>query len=102
MAWSAAGKELRALASKLRPALEAPQERATAGRSPVAAVDSVLTGVGERLRDPAVQESARRSAGRLAAAVSASADAVNPGTRRGAGAAGEPVDDRTGRSGTAG
>jgi phage shock protein PspC (stress-responsive transcriptional regulator) len=100
-AWSTAGKELRALAGELRPALEAPQEGAMARRSPVAAVDVVLTGVGERLRDPAVQESARRSAGRLAAAVSASADAVSPATRR-AGAAVEPVADRTGRSGTAG
>ena len=56
-------------------------------------------GVSERLRDPAVQESARRTARRLAAAVSASADAVGPGTRRGAGGAGEP--DQTSRSGTA-
>jgi hypothetical protein len=40
-----------------------------------------------------------RTAGRLAAAVSASADAVGPGTRRGAGGAGEP--GQTSRSGTA-
>ena len=62
--------------------------------------DSAPYRVSERLRDPAVQESARRTAGRLAAAVSASADAVGPGTRRGAGGAGEP--DQTSRSGTAG
>jgi len=99
-AWSAAGKELRALAGELRPALEAPQEGTTAGRSPVAALDSVLTGVGERLRDPAVHASARRSAGRLAAAVSASADAVSPATRRAAGAAGKPLEGGTDRSGT--
>jgi hypothetical protein len=87
------------LAGELRPALETPEEGATAARSPVAAVDSVLTGVGERLRDPAVQESARRTAGRLAAAVSASAEAVSTGTRRSGGAAGEPG-DQTGRSET--
>jgi phage shock protein C len=90
-AWSTAGTELRALARELRPT-PAP----AGGRSPVDAVDSVLTGVGERLRGGAVQESARRTAAQLAAAVTASAEAVNQGTRRRTGAAAAPHEDPTG------
>ncbi len=50
-------------------------------RSPVDAVDAALTGVGERLRDPSVQASARRTATHVAAAVSASAHAVSHHSR---------------------
>jgi hypothetical protein len=55
--------------------------------SAVATVDTALTRVGERLRDPAVQESARRAAARLVATVDAGAAAVRNGSRRGAGSA---------------
>lgn len=51
-------------------------------RSPVDAADSVLTGVGERLRDPTVQATARRTATQVTAAVSASAHAISHRTRR--------------------
>jgi hypothetical protein len=51
-------------------------------RSPVDAVDSALTGVGDRLRDPTVQASARRTATHVAAAVSATAHAVSHRSRR--------------------
>jgi phage shock protein PspC (stress-responsive transcriptional regulator) len=82
-AWRAAGSELRTLASGLRPVSKPPAGSPAAGRSPVTSVDAVLTGVGERLRDPVVQESARRTAARLAAAVDASTGAVARGARRG-------------------
>ncbi len=94
-AWSAVGDELRALARELRPVPDPARPSAATGRSPVDAVDSVLTGVGERLRDPAVQESARRTVAQLAAAVSASAEAVGQGTRRSAADADSPADERT-------
>ena len=87
-AWNTAAGELRALAAELKPA-SSPMRDTAAGthspadkRSPVDAVDSALTGVGDRLRDPTVQASARRTATHVAAAVSATAHAVSHLSRR--------------------
>jgi phage shock protein PspC (stress-responsive transcriptional regulator) len=81
-AWNTAAGELRALAAELKPSASPMPDPAADKRSPVDAVDAALTGVGERLRDPSVQASARRTATHVAAAVSASAHAVS---RRGRG-----------------
>ena len=94
-AWNTAAGELRALASELKPAPSPTRDPAADKRSPVDAVDSVLTGVGERLRDPTVQATARRTATQVTAAVSASAHAVSDRTRRGAETAGAANDGRT-------
>ena len=81
-AWNAAGSELRTLASGLRP-VRAPTGDAAANKpSPVDTIDSVITGVGDRLRDPTVQASARRAAAQLSAAVGASAEAAGRRARR--------------------
>ena len=76
-AWNTAAGELRALAAELKPAASSMPDPPADKRSPVDAVDAALTGVGERLRDPSVQASARRTATHVAAAVSASAHAVS-------------------------
>jgi phage shock protein C len=81
-AWNTAGGGLRALASELKPAPLPTRDPAADKRSPVDAADSVLTGVGERLRDPTVQATARRTATQVTAAVSASAHAISHRTRR--------------------
>jgi phage shock protein PspC (stress-responsive transcriptional regulator) len=81
-AWNAAGSELRTLASGLRPVREPTGDPTANRRSPVDTVDSVITGVGERLRDPTVQASARRAAAQVSAAVGASAEAAGRRTRR--------------------
>ena len=80
-AWNTAAGELRALAAELKPAPSPMPDPAAEKRSPVDAVDAALTGVGERLRDPSVQASARRTATHVAAAVSASAHAVSHRSR---------------------
>ena len=80
-AWNTAAAELRALAAELKPAASPMPDTAADKRSPVDAVDAALTGVGERLRDPGVQASARRTATHVAAAVTASAHAVSHRSR---------------------
>jgi hypothetical protein len=80
-AWNTAAGELRALAAELKPATSPMPDPAADKRSPVDTVDAALTGVGERLRDPSVQASARRTATHVAAAVSASAHAVSHRSR---------------------
>jgi hypothetical protein len=80
-AWNTAVGELRALAAELKPAPSPMPDLAADKRSPVDAVDAALSGVGERLRDPGVQASARRTATHVAAAVSASAHAVSHRSR---------------------
>ena len=64
-----------------KPAASPMPDPAADKRSPVDAVDAALTGVGERLRDPSLQASARRTATHVAAAVSASAHAVSHRSR---------------------
>lgn len=71
-AWAAAAAELRTLATALRP------EPAPAAPSPVPrprsaldTVDATMTAVGERLRDPEVQATARRAARHVSDAVTA-------------------------------
>ena len=91
-AWNTAAGELRALAADLKPAPSPMRDPAADKHSPVDAVDSALTGVGERLRDPTVQASARRTATHVAAAVSASAHAVSHRNRRGPQPAGTATD----------
>ena len=83
-AWNAAAGQLRALGSGLKPAPD-PTREVGGRRSPVDAVDSALTGIGERLRDPEVQAAARRTAAQLSAAVNVSAEAISRRTRRGTG-----------------
>ena len=80
-AWNTAAGELRALAAELKPAPSPMPDPAAEKRSPVDAVDAALTGVGERLRDPSVQASARRTATHVAAAVTASAHAISHRSR---------------------
>jgi phage shock protein PspC (stress-responsive transcriptional regulator) len=90
-AWSAVGGELKSLATELRPkpgAGEAdPQpaaaESSTSGRSSSRqSVDAALTGIGDRLRAPEVQQSARRTLSGLSAAVDASAEELGSRVRR--------------------
>jgi len=80
-AWNTAAGELRTLAAELKPAPSLRPDLAADKRSPVDAVDAALSGVGERLRDPSVQASARRTATHVAAAVTASAHAVSHRSR---------------------
>ena len=80
-AWNTAAGELRALAAELKPAPSPMPDPTADKRSPVDTVDAALTGVGERLRDPSVQASARRTATHVAAAVNASAHAVSHHSR---------------------
>ena len=88
-AWRAAGEELRTLGTALRPARKDGAASPAAG--PLEAVDSALTGFGERLRDPEVQQQARRAASGVSAAVGTSLN----GRGRTAGAG--PADDGTKR-----
>lgn len=74
-AWSAANAELRSLAAQLRPAPadpeSAPPGAVSRPRAAVETVDATMTAVGERLRDPAVQATARRAAQHASAALTA-------------------------------
>lgn len=80
--WAAAGAELRSLAAQLRPAPPGPTPDAappgpvSRPRATLDAVDATMTAVGERLRDPAVQATARRAAQRASAAVAAGATGI--------------------------
>jgi phage shock protein PspC (stress-responsive transcriptional regulator) len=89
-AWSAAGGELRSLATGLRQTPPAPGPDAAADadaeqrdRSRAAAIDAAMTSLGDRLRDPEVRAGARRSAAGLSAAVGASIEEIAARTRRG-------------------
>jgi phage shock protein PspC (stress-responsive transcriptional regulator) len=99
-AWNTAAGDLRALAAELKPAPSPMRDPAADKhspadkRSPVDAVDAALTGLGDRLRNPAVQASARRTATHVAAAVSASAHAVSHRSRPGPETADTPTDSR--------
>jgi phage shock protein PspC (stress-responsive transcriptional regulator) len=84
-AWTAVGGELKALAAELRPK-QAGETTAQPGgpakRPPIEAVDTALTGFGERLRAPEVQEGARRTLAGLSAAVDASVEEIGGRVRR--------------------
>jgi phage shock protein PspC (stress-responsive transcriptional regulator) len=108
-AWTAVGGELRSLATELRPKQpsgeaaqpeatqpeatqpeatqpEATQPEATPGpnrRPSLRSVDAALTGFGDRLRDPEVQQGARRTLAGLSAAVDASVEELGSRVRRG-------------------
>jgi len=88
-AWNALGGQLKVLAADFRASRPASTSDEVAGasqpRSPVAAVDSAMTALGQRLRDPQVQAGARQAAAGLSTAISVSVDQLN---RRGRG--GEP------------
>lgn len=89
-AWSAVGGELKSLGKELRPK----QDSGEAAAQPVAepgpsgqssarqSVDSTLTGLGDRLRAPEVQQGARRTLSGLSAAVDASVEELGSRVRR--------------------
>jgi phage shock protein PspC (stress-responsive transcriptional regulator) len=86
-AWTVVGGELKALASELRPKQAsgeaAAQSGATPGKRPsLQSVDAALTGLGDRLRAPEVQEGARRTLAGLSAAVDASVEEIGSRVRR--------------------
>ena len=89
-AWSAVGGELKSLGKELRPKQESgeppaqPDGRASSTGSPRPAqsVDSTLTGLGDRLRAPEVQQGARRTLSGLSAAVDASVEELGSRVRR--------------------
>jgi phage shock protein PspC (stress-responsive transcriptional regulator) len=85
-AWNAVGGELRTLGRELRrPRDDSPAPDTGAGvrsRSPLDAADRAATSLGERLRDPGVQSTARRVAQRLSTAVNTSADELGRRSRR--------------------
>jgi phage shock protein PspC (stress-responsive transcriptional regulator) len=93
-AWRSVGGELRSLGAALRPAPPestpdpAPATAAGSDRRSLAAVDAAMTGLGERLRTPEVQDRARRSVDVLSTAVSASLGGIGRGRK---------VSDRPGR-----
>jgi phage shock protein PspC (stress-responsive transcriptional regulator) len=88
-AWTTVGGEFKALAAELRPK-QAPGEAATQpaatqgpGKRPsLQSVDAALTGLGDRLRAPEVQEGARRALAGLSAAVDASVGEIGSRVRR--------------------
>jgi phage shock protein PspC (stress-responsive transcriptional regulator) len=87
-AWNAVGGQLKALAADFRasrPASTAdpaadPSQRP---RDPVTAVDSAMTALGQRLRDPQVQTRARQTATDLSTAIGASVGQLGRRGRRG-------------------
>lgn len=88
-AWTAVGGELRSLATELRPKQSSGEATAQpAGepggsrRPPLESVDAALTGFGDRLRAPEVQEGARRTLAGLSAAVDASVEEIGSRVRR--------------------
>jgi hypothetical protein len=84
-AWTAAGGELRSLATGLRQTRseQAPDiETERRERSRTAAVDRAMTALGDRLRDPEVRDGARRAAAGLSTAVGASVDELGRRGRR--------------------
>lgn len=77
--WNAVGGQLKTLAADFRAAAPASPAEPAADpsqrtRNPVVAVDSAMTALGQRLRDPQVQASARQTATGLSSAFSASVD----------------------------
>jgi phage shock protein PspC (stress-responsive transcriptional regulator) len=94
-AWTAAGGELRTLATGLRQTRPAPDVDAERQeRSRAAAIDRVMTALGDRLRDPEVRDGARRAAAGLSTAVGTSVDELGRrGRRNGARADGPPASD---------
>jgi phage shock protein C len=92
-AWNTLGDDLRSLADDLRPrgtgeqtpaaGASPPSGAATGGgRGPVGSVDATLTALGGRVRDPKVRADARRAAGSLSTAVTASVDEIGRRGRR--------------------
>ena len=98
-AWSAVGGELKSLGKELRPkqgsgeapapaaapetAAESVAEPSSTGRSSARqSMDSALTGIGDRLRAPEVQQGARRTLSGLSAAVDASVEELGSRVRR--------------------
>jgi phage shock protein PspC (stress-responsive transcriptional regulator) len=90
-AWSAVGGELKSLATELRPkqdptgdaAAQPAAEPSSSGRSSARqSKDSTLTGLGDRLRAPEVQQGARRTLSGLSAAVDASVEELGSRVRR--------------------
>jgi len=74
-AWSAAGDDVRVLASSLRKDPSEPvSETERREQSRAAAIDGALTSLGDRLRDPEVRVGARRAATGVSTAVGASVD----------------------------
>jgi phage shock protein PspC (stress-responsive transcriptional regulator) len=78
-AWRDAAVELRLLGEALRPVRGGGAP--TPGAGPLAAVDAALTGFGDRLRHPDVQDQARRVASGVSAAVDATLDGLDRGKR---------------------
>jgi phage shock protein PspC (stress-responsive transcriptional regulator) len=86
-AWHAVGGQLKALAADFRAArpISTAEPAAEAGQrphDPVAAVDSAMTNLGQRLRDPQVQAGARQAATGLSTAITASVDQLGRRGRR--------------------
>lgn len=82
-AWSAAGGDMRSLASSLRPERSEPVAQADRReRSRATAIDAALTSLGERLRDPEVRVGARRAATGVSTALGASVDEIAARARR--------------------
>lgn len=88
-AWSAAGAELRGLASCLRrtatpsgPSSDPTDTEDSRTRSTVESINAAMTSLGDRLRDPQVQADARRAAARVGDAMNASIEEVARRTRR--------------------
>jgi phage shock protein PspC (stress-responsive transcriptional regulator) len=88
-AWSAVGGELKALAAELRPKQASDEAAAPSEDTPspskrpsLHSVDAALTGFGDRLRTPEVQEGARRTLAGLSAAVDASVEEIGSRVRR--------------------
>lgn len=82
-AWSAAGDDVRSLASSLRqdptePVAETERQK----QSRAAAIDGALTSLGDLLRDPEVRVGARRAATGVSTAVGASVDELAARARR--------------------
>jgi len=87
-AWNAVGEQLKVLAADFRasrptPTAEPAAEASQPPRSPVATVDSAMTSLGQRLRDPQVQAGARQAATGLSVAIKTSVDQVGRRNRRG-------------------
>ena len=83
--WSAAGDEVRSLATELRRPRPAPSpepDTAQQEASRTAAIDAAITSLGDRLRDPEVRDRVRRSTAGLHTAVAAGVDAVATRVRR--------------------
>ena len=99
-AWTAVGGDLKELATQLRPkqasgeAAAQPETVPGPGRAPSRhSVDAALTGFGDRLRAPEVQQGARRTLADLSAAVDASVEELGSRVRRDRpGAGGVPVE----------